>query len=516
MATSPDGTRWALGHAIGASLVDAATGAAEHFHSLRWLPAEEVRDLTFAADGSLWVATSGGLVHLLKEPTTLSAKAEVMLSQLDAWRWRLGGFVSPAVHQVDPWKPAGGAGLLVDDDNDGQWTEEAVGAFCYAYATTHEERYYAAARKAVENMFLLFDVPAADFEAAGLGFGFMARSVVRDDEGAIFASKATQSNWHLVHHTDGHDYYWKDDTSSDEVTGHIFGLALFHDLCAQDDTERAEVSHYLSGMVGTILDHGYHLVDVDGEKTTHGRCGPEDLAIAVDGLDVCCEGRSLDDCIDKCADAWGGGGFLNALEILAGLLAAWHTTGEPRLLEAYETLVGEHRYDEVATFVDTVMTWTQPSMANYCDHELADLAFIVLLRYEPDPARRALWAKSIVDAFAYEVGERNPLKSLSMAVALAEVPGLDAGVRTLREYPTDLRDLFVDNAHRLDATPKGKDRHGDPQLSLAFPYDELFVMRWDGNPYATAQGGDGTSRLAPTFWLLPYWGLRYHGALCAD
>ncbi|MFH1529821.1 MAG: hypothetical protein ABIK09_03695 [Pseudomonadota bacterium] len=506
---------WALGHDIGATSVHPEGVHSDHFHSKRWLPAEQANGLAFDADGGLWVATPGGVSHLWKEKIALDDKAAVMQDHLDTWHWRLG-FVSLYAHGVDPWDPVPGTQLLNDDDNDGQWTEEALAAFCYAYQVTGDEAYYEAGRKAVEGMFQLFDVPAADFAAAGLGFGYPARSVVRDDEGAIFDNKATQSNWHLVDHWDGHQYYWKDDTSSDEVTGHLYGLAIYHDLCAKDDGEREEVAHHLAGMIGYILDNDYKLLDLDGEPTTHGHWAPEDLALAVDGVEECCETYGLEICAGKCVESYYGGGFLNSVEILGGLLAAWHVSGEDRFLEAYEELITEHRYDEVATFGENVLTWTNSHMANYCDHELADLSFLTLLRYEPYPARRALWEQQVLASFEYESGERNPLKTLVIASTQEEVAGLAAGTRTLLEYPSDLRDWLVDNSHRLDVERDGEDRHGSPQFATALPYDEIHLMRWDSNPYRISKGGDGTTRLTPTFWLLPYWGLRYHGAISPE
>ena len=505
--------RWAVGHEIGVTLSDPVAGTFEHFHSKRWLPAEAVRDLAFDALGGLWIATAAGLSHLTKVDQSLEEKAGIQMENLDTWHWRLG-FVSLYAHGIDPWEPVPGTQQLNDDDNDGQWTEEALAAFCYAYQVTGDEAWYQAGRKAVEGMFQLFDVPAADFEAAGLGFGYPSRSVVRDDEGGVFDSKATQSNWHLVDHWDGHQYYWKDDTSSDEVTGHLYGLAVYHDLCAKDDAEREEVAHYLSGMIGYILDNGYKLLDLDGEPTTHGHWAPEDLAIALDGVEECCEEHGIDACFGKCVESYYGSGFLNSAEILGGLLAAWHVSGEERFLDAYESLVTEHRYDEVATFGENVLTWTDSHMANYCDHELADLSFLTLLRYEPYADRRALWEQQVLASFEYEYGERNPLKTLVIASTQAEIPGLPEGVRTLHEYPADMRDWLMDNSHRVDVAPDGNDRHGNPQFATALPYDEIHLMRWDSNPYRISKGGDGTTRLTPTFWLLPYWGLRYYNAIC--
>jgi len=512
LAISSDGSTLAVGHNIGASLIHRNTGKVEHFHSHRWLPGEFAQDVALTPDGDryvLWVGTTNGLSRLHKEEIFIEDKAEYMLDELDQWYWRMDGFVTAQAGFTDPWD--GKPNPLYDDDNDGQWTEELVGAACYAYAVTGDEKYYETAKKAVKNMLMLIDVPAADFEAAGLGRGFITRSLVRDDEGPVFESKATQSNWHLVDYSDGHQYYWKDDTSSDETTGHFYGLPLYYDLCAKDDEEREWVAEHITALAGYILDHGYTLPDLDGEPTTHGDWSPDKIPIALDGLDVCMEnGYNIVDCVG----AWGGGGFLDSLEILGHMLAAWHVSGEQRFLDAYEELVTTHRYGEVAMFTKDAATWTEKGLANYCDHELADLAFLTLIRYDPYPERRAMWTKSMFDAWQYEVEERNPLKALAMAAALTDSPGLEAGVETLVDYPSDLRDWLVDNSHRLDAEPDKPDRHQDPQFKTVLPYDEIPIQRWDHNPYGVKGGGDGSSRKSPAFWLLPYWGLRYYNAIC--
>lgn len=511
VAMDSAGERWAVGHAVGLSSGRVLQEGVEHFHSLRYLPGERVNDVVLTEQGTLVAACTGGVAFLTREPMTLEAKAEEMFATLNLYFWRLGGFVSPHATLDDVWNPTSAS--LWDDDNDGQWTQEAVAAFCFAYAATGREDYLEAARKAVGNMFLLQDIPAVDFNQTDLGPGFISRSVVRDDEGAMFADKATQSNWHLVSWIDGHDYYWKDDTSSDETTGHFFGWPIYYDLCAQDDEEKTEVGNHIVALAATILDQGYQLVDLDGLPTEHGYWQPDRLAVAVDGLQPCLDaGHNIVDC----SDALFGSAYLNSVEILGAMLSAWHVSGEQRFLDAYESLISVYRYDELAAFSEFVFTWTQRGTINYCDHELADLAFITLLRYDPNADRRQLWIQSMVDAFEYEAGERSPLKSLALACAVDEVPGLDGGVRTLREYPLDMRQFEVNNVHRTDAELDVNDRHGDPQFTTVLPYDEIAMRRWDGNPYGVSDGGSGAQIMSPTFWLLPYWGLRYYGAIVEE
>lgn len=527
VAVSAQDHRVAIAHEVGCSVLDLAPsvadslavnriqvgghgqGVVDHFNSARWLPSDEVAQVAFDPLGdAMWVATGAGASRIRSQQIDLADKAAEMMDNLDRWFWRLEGFVTAeaafesAVSDVRL--------QLRDNDNDGQWTQEAVGAFCYAYRVTGDERYYQAARKAITNMCMLIDVPAQDFIDAGLGRGFVTRSFVRDDEGELFTQKAALPNWHLVDYMDGHQYYWKDDTSSDEMTGHFYGFSIYHDLCAKDDTERAWVAEHLTALVSYIVTHGYRLLDLDGQPTEHGKYSPEYLAVAVDGLEAC----TLTYDMETCIGAWGGGAFLDSTEILGGLLAAWHVSGDRRFYAAYESLISEHRYDELATFNEFVMTWTNPQVANYCDHELSDLALLTLIRYEQRPDRRAIWIKSMLDAWQYETGERNPLKTLAMAAALAEIDGVDGGVSTLIDFPEDQRDYPYDNSHRVDAGRMGKDRFGKPQFDTVFAYDEIHTMRWDGNPYRTIGGGSAIERRAPNFWLLPYWGLRYYGVIC--
>jgi hypothetical protein len=151
---------------------------------------------------------------------------------------------------------------------------------------------------------------------------------------------------------------------------------------------------------------------------------------------------------------------------------------------------------------------------NHCDHELGNLAFNTLLRYEADPVRRAHWIDQVLASWEYEEPTRNPLKTLTLAMILDEIPGMENGVKTLVNYPEDLRDWGVDASHRKDYKQGGVDRKDKPQFAAVPPHDEIAVQRWDDNPYRIVKDGTGQGRMAPHFWLLPYWGLRYYNAIC--
>jgi hypothetical protein len=506
LAAGPEGRGLMYGHARGASVEDSSRIVPnEHYVSRRFLPDDAVRDVAIGDDGTRWIATAKGVARIVLRETTLDAKAETMFAFLNERFWRMDGFVASDAYVDDPDAPT--TWFLPDFDNDGLWTQMAIGAFCQAYAVTGDERYYDAARKAMDTMFLLIDVPAADFQAAGLGRGFITRSLVRDDEGTVFDNKLNDTRWHRTTYGD-HDYYWKDDTSSDETAGHFYGFPLFFDLCAKDDAERAAVAEHAGALAGYILDGGFTLRDLDGEPTSFGHWEPAKVAIAADGFPACVENGNT---FEACAEAAFGGGWLNGLEILGHLLAAWHMTGERRFYDAYETLIRDHGYDRVVAFSEDILTVTNPAIANHSDHELAMLAYHTLIRYEPRDDRRQLWIDSLLGMYQWEIPERQPLWTALVALATPGEAQFADGVRTLVEIPADLRNWHVDNTHRKDATRRPNDRFDEPQWDTVFPYDEIRTMWWNGNPYRMVDGGDGRGFQSPTAFLLAYWTSRYAG-----
>lgn len=505
------GDGWVVtGHGIGASAVPWPAGrepGIQHYVSERWLPADEVTSV--AAGTDFWVGTPRGLARIGFLQGRLEQKAEVLFRQWMDRFWRMDGFLSPDAWTDHPRTPT--TWRLWDSDNDGLWTQMGIGAFCLAYSVTGDDRYYRAARKAMETMFLLIDVPAVDFQAAGLPRGFISRSLVREDEGEVFQSKASQPDrWHLVEYQ-GRRYYWKDDTSSDETTGHFFGFPLYYDLCAKDEAERAEVADHAAALARYIVEGGYTLRDLDGNPTTFGHWEPDRVAITVDGLENC----GFDHPLEACLEAEYGGGWLNATEILGHLLATWHMTGDRYFYDAYDRLVRDHRYDEVVTWSRKAITVNSPRTANHSDHELAMLAYATLVRYEPDPDRRSRYLDGLRGLYEYERPERQPLWAAIVALAEAGVADLPGAVRTLREMPMDHRDVRVDNRHRRDAVEDVVDRFEDRQWDRVFPYDEIHLMWWNSNPYRMVDGSSARSRQSPMPFLLAYWAHRYAGTIGA-
>jgi hypothetical protein len=515
----------AVGHTIGASalaeswLDETPFAKIDHYISGRWMPDNSVRDVAIDADGSIWLGTGKGLSRIEWVARDFAEKAAKHEELLNAHFWRMDGFVSSEAHMDDIWEPT--EWTVNDKDNDGLWTQMQIGAWCYAYAATGDEQYYERARKAIDVMMMQVDIPAVDFEAAGMKRGFVTRSLVRDDETVLWEDKLPQDNWHEVEWTDGHSYQWKDDTSSDEIDGHFYGYPLFYDLCAKTDEERAEVASYAQAIADYIIEGGYVLIDLGGEKTSHGHWSPETIGAAAGGIDECLAAADeLEDigekfaAVEKCYESHSGGGWLNSTEIIGTLLATYHMTGDPKYYDEYELLLLEYQYENLIIPHAETMTVTEPSIMNHSDHELAMLAYHTLIRYEPNDDRRAKWIDGMMFMYEWELVERNPLWAAFITLlAGPEKADLEPALASLREMPDDRREWMVDNSHRKDSADWPDDRFDDPQFEGVFPYDEIRTVWWNGNLHEKVYGGNPKEVSGPMAWLLPYWAFRYAGVI---
>lgn len=502
-ALSAQGDKILVGQAVGATGILMGQMNTEHWHSQRWLPSEEVTAVLATSDDSLWIGTHAGISHIVREPMTLADKAAVYESAVDL-HWRMDGFVDDGISYADPWDHST-TPIHSDNDNDGLWTQIQIGAWCFAHATTKDEAYYEKAKKAMGVMKLLYEIPGETFAAKGMPRGFISRSIVRDDEGAIYEDKKTMTNWHEQVYQ-GRTYYWKDDTSSDEYVGHFFGTPIYYDLCAKTDEERKEIADRMHQVMSYIIDNGYVLIDLDGGGTKFGHW--DNLATAVDGIAECLAQQK-----PNCAASYGGEGWLNSIAILGHLLATWHMTGDPKFYDEYERLAITERYGDMIMPTADTFTLTSKKNRNHSDHELAILSYYTLLRYEPNADRREKWLASLRKFYEYEQPERNTMEIGIMASAMPDGFVLADAVRTFGEWPLDQREWLYDNAHRVDVALDGVDRFDKPQFATVLPYDEIRTFKWNNNPYAVTAGGSGQRVQAPWPYLMPYWMMRYYGTL---
>src|SRR5439155_3016417 len=131
---------------------------------------------------------------------------------------------------------------------------------------------------------------------------------------------------------------------------------------------------------------------------------------------------------------WAHDRGLNSLEILSHLRVASRLVGDPRYEAAAASLVDEHGYAR-NTVLQKV---TEPVAVNHSDDELAFLSYYPLLRYEPDPGRRALYHASLERSWQIERPECCPLWNALYGALTGDPSDLEAAAATLRAIPLDL------------------------------------------------------------------------------
>ncbi len=511
----PDGDVW-LGTDRG--LVHWSDGEWEYRQGRRWLPEDRVIDLAVDDQGNVWTATAAGVSVIRMLPMTLAEKARRFEVDIDRF------------HRRTPWGYVGWVSLPEpgvttevrqhSSDNDGLWTAMYGAAECYAWAATRSAAARDRARRAFEALRFLGEVTQGGDPAPPPGF--VARSILPADGpdpnvGRLEEDRRHKAerdaNWKLIDprwpvSADG-QWYWKSDTSSDELDGHFFFYALYYDLVADTDQERAEVRAVVTSIVDHLIEHDFSLIDHDGLPTRWSVFGP--------------------DALNHDRDWWEERG-LNSLSMLSYLRIAEHMTGDPRYAATAKRLIEDHGY---AANVRVPKIHSGFGSGNQSDDEMAFMGFYHLIGYERDSALREIWAHSFDRYWELEAPERNPLFNFMWA---ARTPGIryadafedrDLGptddrwlldaIDSLQRYPLDRIDWRLDNSHRLDVVtlagssvtrPRGHLRDG-----RVLPIDERFVGHWNHDPWQLYQGGEGHRLADGASFLLPYYMGLYHGFL---
>jgi len=521
LAAGEDGVIW-LGTRIGAIRYDGRSW--QYRQGGRWLPDDHVRAIAVDKEGNAWLATPKGLARIANRPMTLAAKARFFEEEIDKRHRRTEfGYVAG----VTLSKPGDiGEWTQHDTDNDGLWTAMYGAGECFAYGATRDPAARNRAKAAFEALRFLGAVTQGGAHPAPPGF--VARTVLpvaapnpnlnrntpeRDRQIQATRDKA----WKVIDprwptSADG-KWYWKSDTSSDELDGHYFFYPLYYDLVADEETEKARVRKHVAALTDHLIEHGFNLVDHDGKPTRWGVFSPEQL-----------NGNA----------AWREERGLNSLSILSYLKVAEHVTGDGKYREAAEQLIRRHGYD-----LNVLIGKTNrgPGSGNQSDDEMAFMSFYSLLRYETDPRLRGIYGLALRQCWEMERYELNPFFNIVAAVSVRGVSfedpygderldltgsWLEEAVDTLVRYPLDRVNWKVTNSHRKDIVllpeyaaraggrPAGRRRDG-----TVLPIDERFVDHWNHDPWELDQGGDGTYLADGASFLLPYYMGLYHGFIAA-
>jgi hypothetical protein len=465
VAVAADGTVW-LGSRSG--LIRWKDGQWTYLASKRWLPDDRVTALAPAADGWVWVGTPRGLARLHPRKLTLAEKADILQQKLES-RDRRHGFVTE-MHLPAPGVLEGAMQEL--SDNDGLWTALYVASQSFRYAVSKSPEAKAQAWRSMQALLRLESITGIS--------GFPARAMCQVNEPQFRRrSLRSDSEWHES--PVEKDWFWKGETSSDEIDGHYFGWYVFHELAA-DEEQKRQVRATCQRVTDHILDHGYFLVDKDGLPTTWGVWAPEKL---------------------NGDPKWWQERGLNSLEILSHLKVAAHLVGGTRYETAYRSLIRDHQYA-----LNTLKAKIPSGVSH--DNQLLFLAYYPLLQLERDPGLRALYTASLQRTWDFQRAEGSPLWNFIYGASTGAPCDVEAAVEALREIPLDFIQWKIQNSHRADLKYDPiAEQQGTKRLLKPLSWTERSIHKWDKNPFTLDDGSD-LGEGDPTIWLLPYWLGRYH------
>lgn len=528
LAAAPDGSIWAgttrgLVHLIPGATPDDPPRW-QYRQGRRWLPHDHVLSVEVDRDGTVQVETPAGPGRIHLRPMTLRQKAERFQEAIDRFHRRTpyGYVLGVALEQPGDTS----AFRQSDSDNDGLWTSMYGAAECLRWAVTGEPEARENARRAFEALRFLQLVTQGGTPPAEPGF--VARTILPADgpdpnEGRLESDRRMREErdglWKVIDprwptSADG-QWYWKSDTSSDELDGHFFFYGLYYDLVADTETERAEVRETVLAIVDHLIDHGGALVDHDGQRTRWAVFGPEQLNYDQD---------------------WWEERGLNSLSYLTYLRIAEHMsrTGSEadarsgqRYAEAARSLLDNHSY---LANLRNPKVQSGPGTGNQSDDEMAFMNYYHLLKYERDEAVRSVVAHSLRQYWKVLQPERNPLFDFIHAAAIdgngyrdafddetysrGDYP-LDDAIESLVLYPLDRFDWGLSNSHRLDVVlPRTQEERRGTRGHLldgrVLPIDERFVNHWNHDPWRLDYGGQGRYLADGASFLLPYYFGLYH------
>jgi len=485
-----------------------------------WLPGDEIRQIRVDSEGAAWIATPEGLGRIERRPMTLAEKAGFYEDEITRYVKRTTyGFVAEAVLRQAGDKASSDP---QDSDNDGLWTAMYGAGECFGYSATGDEICLRRAQQAFEALRFLQKVTQGGQSSPPQGF--VARTVrpvewPDPNVGRLERDRADQqgdSLWKVIdprwpRSADGR-WFWKCDTSSDELDGHYFFYPLYYDLCAKTEGERDRVREVVRELTDHLLEHHYVLMDHDGRPTRWAVFGPQFL--------------------NRDPRWWPERG-LNSLSILSYLAVAAHVTGDPKYQAASRELIELHGYAQNLMYPKVQQG---PGSGNQSDDEMAFMCYYSLLRCSTDDALKAQVRWSFFRYWANEAAEMNPFFNFAYAAHNLEVSAkntwgsfslapygewFEDSVATLRGFPLDRRNWPHRNSHRLDLErlrpPAVRDIYeseggrGYRVSGKVLPVENRHFNHWNTDPWQLDYGGAGNVLGAGTVFLLPYYMGLFHG-----
>ncbi len=361
------------------------------------------------------------------------------------------------------------------------------------------------------------------------------------------------------------DIFYKGDTSSDEIIGHVFLYKLAYDILGPEDPELAQlIVNTMDKFAKHLVDNSYNMVDGSGQPTTWAKFSRTYFH----------NGQVL------------GGAPLNAMVLLTVFKVAAHVTGYQKWEDEYRMAAfdEQYQYAEIMTqeleryqlsileYVNDISTLlgrilrkavgtklferAYKLILNHSDEEMAMLGFYTLFQLEDDEELLKYYREALDDWWVSMSYSENPLWYYVYQLAYPNEAKTDAYGNSLIEtaswslsrHPMDLRRFLATNKNRDDVYELDLDDVGiggtneisfDPEAytpafwdsnskvlrivgmlfgltkieqTVAAP-DERAFHKYNGSSFDLDDAHNVGEMEGSTTYSLPYWMGRYHGML---
>ena len=363
------------------------------------------------------------------------------------------------------------------------------------------------------------------------------------------------------------DIFYKGDTSSDEIIGHLFLYKLAYDILGPEDPELAGLlEQTMEKFAQHLVDNSYCMVDGSGQPTTWAKFSRTYMH----------NGQVL------------GGAPLNSMVLLCAFKVAAYITGNQKWEDEYRMAALDESYQfaeimtqqreryqmailEYANSVSPILGFILRPLVgtelfntvhriiiNYSDEEMAMLAFYLLFQLEDDEELLTYYREALDDwwfsiqysenalwYYIYQLAYPNEVKTDFYGNNIVETAQW-----VLSRHPIDLRRYLASNSNRDDVQELDLDDIGiggtselsfDPnaytppfwnnanqtlktigvflglgkyQWKVA-PADERALHKYNGSTYEMDNCHNIYEMEGSTTYTLPYWMGRYHGMLDA-
>ena len=441
-----------------------------YFGADHWLPGNNVNDIA-VGENVVYIATDYGIGIIRYEPYTLRKKADFYERHINDWGHKRLGFIHTLYKKGDEW-------VREVSDNDGGHTAPYLAAMCYKYVVTGDE---SARKEAVESfkaMLWLQQVTRVD--------GFVARSIwsttADADSRGKHGSGGLPAKWYPT--ADG-NWYWKGDTSSDEIIAHFYSVSIFHDLVAKGKEKKIAAEH-LAKIASYIIDNGWKLIDMDGKPTRWGRWDPKYLLSPYGYFDK----------------------GLNGLEAQTFAKTAYALSGDEKFMEGFEQLM-DWGYQNYA--VRQKNTFPPENIAPW-DDNLVFRSYCTIMRYTDDPVLRSIYLRSLERTFEVKRMEHIGWFNFAYGAITGNDCEAEKAVINLREWTLNCIEFNYRNSFRDDLFPEpGYVPYGGGTKAMS--PRETSVKRGSQSALAYDGGVNGHRVMEPTSFLREYWMGRYHGLI---